>query len=432
MKSKSIIACLAMVLAAMACNNNAGDYLVRETDYINFSSAVSATRQITLRCMGYWTSIIPEGAEWISIEPSEGTGTGETIWVNISVESNRGAERTATVYFENGGEQYPVTVFQADGAIVWGEPVIQGSIIRGEECTATIELPYSNSVEDGTVEVSCNIEGDAEGIDVPLTSANLSAGSGTIAIAIVGTPVSSGMVTFEILADGVSVGYVSATIYESSEDVVVGLPAQWEFCDVQGTSDDRAALEQNKPEWLVDPHIIIADNCSATISIDEAEGKTATAVNGWAFNDGHAYVKGLYENDSWLFTVPVENLKAETVVRISGSIGGSGSSPAFFLMEYSYDDGNTWVVMDDANETKVTINEEELTVIYHAQAFDDYTAAQGAFTAKFQLPQEIADGTLYIRARVCANVRITLANTITTGGGGSTRLKGTWNISVLE
>ena len=44
----------------------------------------------------------------------------------------------------------------------------------------------------------------------------------------------------------------------------------------------------------------------------------------------------------------------------------------------------------------------------------------------------INSGTLWIRYRVSANVRITANNTITTGGGGSTRLKGTFSVSVVD
>ena len=44
----------------------------------------------------------------------------------------------------------------------------------------------------------------------------------------------------------------------------------------------------------------------------------------------------------------------------------------------------------------------------------------------------INSGTLWVRYRVAANVRITANNTITTGGGGSTRLKGTFSVSVVD
>ena len=433
MRLKPLMMCLAIALASISCKNNeAGDYLVRETDRIVFSSAAAQSKQITLRCMGYWKTVVPKGAEWVSTEPSEGTGTGEMEWISVNVTANRGEERSATIYLENGGERYPIEVTQSGGAIVWGVPVLSGTLVQGTECEASISIPYSNAIGDETVFVTCNLSGDCEGIEVQPFSADLELESGMVTVTVGGTPASSGTAEFELLVDGTSVGSVKATVYGKTEPVLSGLPVQWKFSDVKGTADDRDALRENKPEWLDGDHIIIADDgARAEISIVEADGKNASAVSGWNYNDGHAYVKGLYVDDYWLFAVPVENLGSGTAVRIEGSIGGSGSSAAFFLMEYSCD-GQSWTALDGATETSVTINEAAQTVKYHAQAFDDMNASKGAFTADFTVPQDIETGTLYVRARVCANVRITLNNTITTGGGGSTRLKGTWKISVVE
>ena len=81
----------------------------------------------------------------------------------------------------------------------------------------------------------------------------------------------------------------------------------------------------------------------------------------------------------------------------------------------------------------MTVDGAEMNVSYHVQAQDAVDdSTKGDFSSTFTMPSRIADGNLYIPARVSANVRITLNNTITTGGGGSTRLKGTWKVSAVE
>ncbi|MFQ7502827.1 MAG: hypothetical protein ACLRMJ_06300 [Alistipes finegoldii] len=64
----------------------------------------------------------------------------------------------------------------------------------------------------------------------------------------------------------------------------------------------------------------------AYITVVEADAKTASAVNSWGYNDGHAYLKGLYTGDYWLQKIPVKYLVSGTKINCTGSIGGSGSS----------------------------------------------------------------------------------------------------------
>lgn len=80
-----------------------------------------------------------------------------------------------------------------------------------------------------------------------------------------------------------------------------------------------------------------------------------------------------------------------------------------------------------------TFNNTEVT--YHVRAYDSPLFEgenTGYFSYDFPVDLTINSGTLWIRYRVSANVRITANNTITTGGGGSTRLKGTFSVSVVD
>ena len=356
----------------------------------------------------------------------------EFISVNAAV--NRGAERTATIYLENGGKQYPITVSQADGTVVWGELTLTGDLVENEIVSAMLNLPYSNTIGDENVEVTCEVSGTVSGLEISPVSVQLDADAGNIEIPVSGTPSGNGNITISASVDGVQVASVGAKVYGADEKVLEGLPVVWTFKDAKGSADDVAALEAAKPEWKGAEHYVKSDNQdgAAWITAVEAAGKTAKAMNGWGYNNGHIYIKGFYTDDYWLMTIPVKNLLEGKTIKVEGSINGSDSSAAFFLIEYSAD-GESWTTCGGSQTKSVTIGGVEMNVSYHVQAQDAVDdSTMGDFSSTFTMPSRISDGNLYIRARVCADVRIKLNNTITTTGGGSTRLKGTWKVSAVE
>lgn len=434
-KISFVLLAFAALCAAFSCQKKEEDYLVRETDLVNFDTPQAQSRNITLRCLGAWKTVVPQGAEWISTTPSEGVGEGKVEYISINVEANRGGERTATIYLENGGWQYPVTVTQVDGAVVWSTALTaEGELTQGEAGQVVLTLPYSNAMGDETVALTCEVTGDAaQGLAAEPVSAQLQEGSGVVNLTVAGTPVNSGLVTFGLAVDGQVKATTNIRVYAKEESVLEGLPAQWVLMDKQGSASDRDALKEAKPEWIASSHYVKSDNQGGAARIEavNAAGKTAPALNSWGYNDGHIYIKGFYVEDYWLITMPVKNLPQGKTVKVQGSIGGSGSSAAFFLVEYSVD-GTNWTACPGAKTWEGTIDESSVTASYHAQAKDSYLASDGAFDVSFSVPSRIDEGNLYVRARVSANVRVTLNNTIATGGGASTRLKGTWKVSVVE
>ena len=166
---------------AVGCKDDDGSYLVRETDVIQFSSNLASSQRITLRCNGAWRSVVPEDAQWLSTTPSEGVGTGEFEWITVSATHNRSAERTATLYLECNGVQYPITVTQANGAIIYGTPTLDGNLIEGEASEARIRFTYSNAYGDETIAVKCTPSGDCDGLSVAGTSFELTNGGATLA-----------------------------------------------------------------------------------------------------------------------------------------------------------------------------------------------------------------------------------------------------------
>ena len=149
---------------------------------------LASSQRITLRCNGAWRSVVPEDAQWLSTTPSEGVGTGEFEWITVSATHNRSAERTATLYLECNGVQYPITVTQANGAIIYGTPTLDGNLIEGEASEASIRFTYSNAYGDETIAVKCTPSGDCDGLSVAGTSFELTNGSATLALDIEGTP----------------------------------------------------------------------------------------------------------------------------------------------------------------------------------------------------------------------------------------------------
>ena len=372
-----------------ACSDDDDSYLVRETDSIRFASCLASSKQITLRCNGSWRTVIPEDAGWLSTSPSEGVGSGAFEWIAVSATHNRSAERTATIYLESGGRQYPITVTQADGAVVYGAPYVEGNLIEQEPSKSRICFTYANAYGDEMIDVSCTLSGDSQGLSV-----------------------------------------ARAKVYAMSEMPIEGLPVTWEFCPVKGSTEDVNALKARQPDWVTASHSLVPEDGRAYITVVEADAKTASAVNSWGYNDGHAYLKGLYTGDYWLQKIPVKYLVSGTKINCTGSIGGSGSSAGFFLIEYSAD-GQTWRQAGGAKSG--TFNNTEVT--YHVRAYDSPLfegGNTGYFSYDFPVEVTINSGTLWIRYRVSANVRITANNTITTGGGGSTRLKGTFSVSVVD
>lgn len=423
-----ILCAVAAILSLGACQQNDEEYLVRETDQIRFETPYKNSRKITLRCVGAWKTIVPKGAEWISTTPSEGVGNGQMDFINVNVELNEGLERTATIYLENGGKQYPISVYQVAGDEI-EELSLQTSSVKfstpnvaSKQISFTCYSEWKAIVPEDAAWISVTpLEGESDGTPQYITI-NVEENTGEERTAVI--YLENLGKSYEITVTQVAAGQ------EEEEAVLEGLPVSWAFVDAKGTTADKEALAAAKPEWKGSNHYVRSDDQggAARITVVEADGKSVTKVNSWGYNDGHIYIKGLYLNDYWLLTIPVKNLKEDETVKVEGSINGSGSSAAFFLLEYSTD-GKTWTVCDYPMTT--TANDE--SVSYHAQSVDKVDdPTSGDFSATFTTPSALSDGNLYIRARVNADVRVTLDNTITTGGGGSTRLRGTWKVSVVE
>ena len=188
-----------------------------------------------------------EDAQWLSTTPSEGVGTGEFEWITVSATHNRSAERTATLYLECNGVQYPITVTQANGAIIYGTPTLDGNLIEGEASEASIRFTYSNAYGDETIAVKCTPSGDCDGLSVAGTSFELTNGGATLALDIEGTPTKPGYATFAVSVDDQPIGEVRAKVYSVSEMPVEGLPVQWRFSEIMGGDPEKRICKSVSP-----------------------------------------------------------------------------------------------------------------------------------------------------------------------------------------
>ena len=247
-----------------ACSDDDDSYLVRETDSIRFASCLASSKQITLRCNGSWRTVIPEDAGWLSTSPSEGVGSGAFEWIAVSATHNRSAERTATIYLESGGRQYPITVTQADGAVVYGAPYVEGNLIEQEPSKSRLCFTYANAYGDETIDVSCTLSGDSQGLSVAGASVSLVNGGATVALDIAGTPTVPGYAAFAVSVDGVQIGTARAKVYAMSEMPIEGLPVTWEFCPVKGSTEDVNALKARQPDWVTASHSLFRRTAAPT------------------------------------------------------------------------------------------------------------------------------------------------------------------------
>ena len=371
-----------------------------------------------------WSSDCSEVSDWISLEPGNGPGGSAAQEYTINIKQNDGPLREGVFYLVADGVRHYVIVSQAPYDFKFGEVTAEGKFVAGQAGSAVINIPYSGSNGTEKYKFTVALSGDAStGLKAEEKECVLERGDNVISLSVSGTPEKSGKFTATVSANAKALATVELTVSKPAGTETE--PATWAFCKVKGGSSDVDALALRHPEWN-STHIVSSDSGEAVISIVEATGKTLPAVNNWAYNDGHIYMKGLYVNDFLQIRYPVANVPSGKAVNVKGSFGGSGSSAGYFLAEYSFD-GSVWKEVPGAKSEKIG----DITVKYHAAPMDSYVEKDGAFQISFPVAS-MEEGTVYVRFRVSADVRLNHSSTvpIATGGGGSTRLKGDWSISI--
>lgn len=207
--------------------------------------------------------------------------------------------------------------------------------------------------------------------------------------------------------------------------ITEGFPVSWVFAEVNSQKDyldktlNPAALQTQQPNWLTKQELksetLRGYNSDAILSVVNASGQ----MNGYGFNNGHPYLKGMMNNDYWLYTIPVKNLKANTTITLKTNVTGSGSGPGPFIIEWSTDK-TTWIAAGAKTETIVNGPKNE-TVTYTYFQGDNLNTVGQPISQDIKVTQAVEEGHLYIRLRVSADIRIA-KNGSGIVNSGSTRL----------
>lgn len=427
MKLRNILFAFAAVFSMVACVKQE-EILVRDTD----AFSVDGNKNIVthyVKASGAWR--IETSEDWLSFDPSEGTGDGVNYQaVRITVAYNHGDPREGFFTIVSGSKSADVIVSQGRSNFKFGTPAASGSLVVGETSAAVVTIPYSGASGEEKFDYNFTLSGASAGLSIPAGTADIAEGNGTASIAIEGTPEADGDLTisgtFGTLAVGPLTLKVTKPVSPTPGGETSGVLAKWIF-EGAANSEKAAEYEAAYPSWKSEFWIAAMEG-KGKLSIVEAAGKTATAINSQSFSGGHLYWKGMYTDDAVLFTCDEVSLTENAEIQFSGCMGGSGSSAGYFLAEYSTD-GTNWTAAPGA--LTETIN--GASVSYHAAPVDNTTDTNvGTFDVKFK-PGAVS-GKLYVRLRVSADVRLnhSATVTITTGGGGSTRFKGDLTIAYTD
>lgn len=214
----------------------------------------------------------------------------------------------------------------------------------------------------------------------------------------------------------------------STSAKVHGLPVSWVFAerntlkDYAGNAMDPARLQAVQPQWVTSytmkPELLAGFGDQATLTAVNVSGK----MNGFAYNNGHPYLRGMMKDDYWLFTVPVKGLKAGRELTLSTGVTGSGSGPGPFIVEWSADNNN-WTAVSAVTES-IMNGANPVNVTYTYWQGDNLNNANGQpISYDIPITQDINEGNVYIRLRVSADIRVS-KNGSAIAETGSSRLMG--------
>ncbi len=431
------------------------DFLKLESPATNNINCMETVLSATISVQGAWSLDLGE-YDWLTASQTSGTGDGGFVPVEITAAYNSGEARTATVNFVQGENVYPVTINQDACAFAYGEVKFNGELFKDVESTAKITIPYSYASGKEEAKIRVIVSGPASvGIEFPeVTVSSFNVGKGEIEVDIKGTPERDGEVYFDVQVNGETVGKITAVVEASSDRT--GLTVGWNYYDLgldattsKGSEYDFWTSSSKNPVTSTNAseHYMLPSTGNNKARLSAVSTGTDN-VNDFSLNPG-IQLRGMKNNDYWLMTIPVKGVPAGKKVLIESCVGGAGSAASFYMLEYSTD-GTNWTeapgAQDFQNPTLNTtvkchygvhilnINNTGKEVTWNDQYWGvgsrttyDKAADPGYLTYEVSLPA-IAEGNLYFRLRICADVR---ANGGTAIGDAWADLKG-FEVTPLE
>lgn len=206
-------------------------------------------------------------------------------------------------------------------------------------------------------------------------------------------------------------------VVEFPKSDMKGLPQSW----------DMTRGEANFPDWVSKQQIVSDDGKAMFQFVKLPENVHANNTYRYTSDKSTPVIVGLYLNDYYLFTIPVTDFAANTELKVSASGFTSNTGMTYFLIEWSAD-GEHWTAVN-TKKVNVTVDGATREVIYtYKQINSKATPLFDEATGTFIVTQEITDGNLYIRFRVCD--RITRAGLNATIAGKGTAVLSAMKVEV--
>lgn len=384
--------------------------LKRDTDAIELTYNEGASNRISVRYNGQWSTRIECADEagnpvenWFSATPSEGSGNGDEYqWVELTAQRNPGDRRSGVLYLISGGNEYPVTVTQADGHFSIEDPVITGTLKSGTTSGAVLSITWDKAFGGEEITVTSLLSGASEGLEIENEYSTVieQEGSGSISIPITGTPAALGelicSVTLTIDGEKVYEGDLSASISSSNEIFSMGFDL---FIWGGNYPENKAGIGPNGSKGA-DKTFVGTEPANGTITAgnDGTNDVFKTMTEEYRVNRGVSdwegervyehpgYVKlGVTANGGWIMTPELSGLSAapeQVVVSIdflrfdnengtyivsaegAGSVVGGVVDSSVLPAQTSSSDREwktlSFVVNDATNKTRIRIEAEQM------------------------------------------------------------------------
>ena len=315
----------------------------------------------------------------------------------------------------SGGNEYPVTVTQADGHFSIEDPVITGTLKSGTTSGAVLSITWDKAFGGEEITVKSQLGGASEGLEIEeeYTMTIEQEGSGSISIPITGTPAALGelICSITLTMDGEEIfsGDLSASISSSNEIFSMGFDL---FIWGGNYPENKAGIGPNGSSGA-DKTFVGTEPANGTITAgsDGTNDVFKTMTEEYRVNRGVSdwegervyehpgYVKlGVTANGGWIMTPELSGLSAapeQVVVSIdflrfdnengtyivsaegAGSVVGGVVDSSVLPAQTSSSDREwktlSFVVNDATNKTRIRIEAEQMGLTGYRMNIDNIT-----------------------------------------------------------
>lgn len=416
----SFVPLLALLLFAGSCEKDGGVFM-RENDAIACDCTEQSISQNVL-CDGEWVADCGD-VGWIAITPERGSGNGKDYgFFTLNIQYNSGAERTATVHLVYDGAAYPITVTQGRVRVRLRRAARRGQSLpeyrEHGHAPSALRLRFGTRVGRNFLhDHRCGGRrtlGDETGLH------RIRQRFGRVDDSRRGGGDACGCRGVRTLRRRRVGRELPRQCHQRSRRRARRAPGGVEFLcarhdgtaprgsewDYSWTTDAIHPATDTNP---LDAHRLLptAGNENAYLT---ASGVVSDNGN-YTFNPG-IQIKGLMENDYFLFVIPVRNIKAEHKLSVEASMGAAGSGPGYYALEYSADN-KTWMLAEGS--TLMEVFGTSAQVHYYVPKENTsgdrktYDKSTDKGYRKYVFPltgmETIYEGNLYLRLRICMDRR---------------------------